>query len=208
MTTIAIIDYGAGNLDSVVRALEECGATGVPTVDPDTILKAHGIILPGVGAFKSSMERLVSTGLIDILETKVLERKTPFLGICLGMHLLATVGYEPEETPGLGWIAGSVEKLAPCGPNERLPHVGWNGVAYREGQPLFQGLCPDTDFYFVHSYAFRPENPEDIAATTPYCTGFVSALSRGNIHAVQFHPEKSQKPGFAVLKNFISLLPC
>ncbi len=205
MKRVALIDYGAGNLGSMRRALEECGAHAVPTADPAVVLSADAVVLPGVGAFQNAMRRLGALGLIEAVTRKVVERQAPFLGVCLGMQLLAGYGFEPEKTPGLGWIEGIVDRLSPCAADERIPHVGWNEVHFRPDAPLFRGLEPGVDFYFVHSYSLRPRHARVVTATTPFCGGFVSAIGMENVHGVQFHPEKSQKPGFTVLKNFLSL---
>lgn len=138
------------------------------------------------------------------MSEQVMGRQIPFLGICLGMQLLATVGTEVSETAGLGWIDAQVRLLL-AQPGERIPHVGWNEVVPAADFPLFKGLTPGCDFYFVHSYALWPDRDEDVAATTPYAGGFVSAVHRGNVFGVQFHPEKSQKAGFTVLRNFLAL---
>ncbi len=200
--TVAIVDYGMGNLDSVMRAFEEVGAKACVTDQAPEIEAADFIVLPGVGAFPDAMRRIRDRGLEKVLEDQVLGEKAPFLGICLGMQLLATVGLEGVETPGLGWIDGSVRRFVPTAEDRRIPHVGWNEVTPVGSPALFDGIAPGTDFYFVHSYHFDGA-PPDVVATTPYCGGFASVVGRDNIHAVQFHPEKSQRHGLRLLQNFL-----
>ena len=205
MKTVAIIDYGMGNLDSVARAVEECGGTPLVTNNiPDLEIATH-IILPGVGAFPDAMNQLRQLSMDTALREQVLEYKIPFLGICLGMQVMATKGTEGGETEGLGLIEGTVKRLNPESHDTRIPHVGWNEVHYVRSSPLFEGISTGKDFYFVHSYHFYCSDENNIIARTPYCGGFTSAISKGNIFGTQFHPEKSQKVGFQVLKNFISI---
>jgi glutamine amidotransferase len=201
---VAIVDTGLCNLDSIARAIEECGGKPLVTEDPGDREHAARIVLPGVGAFPEAMDRLRSRGLDMALSEQVIGREIPFLGVCLGMQLMATLGTEVRETAGLGWIDGEVSLLQ-AGPGERIPHIGWNEVEPTAGSPLFQGIAPGRDFYFVHSYVLRPTRDEDVAAVTPYAGGFVSAVHRDNVFGVQFHPEKSQQVGFAVLRNFLAL---
>lgn len=204
MSYVAIIDTGLCNLDSISRAIEECGGNPRVTDDPDDLARAARIVLPGVGAFPEAMARLRARGLDVELREQVLERHIPLLGICLGMQLLGTTGTEVRPTAGLDFIAGDVT-LLDVGPGERLPHIGWNEVWQTDDSPLLDGIDPERDFYFVHSYALRPAHQEDIAARTPYGGGFVSAVHRDNIYGVQFHPEKSQQAGFAVIRNFLAV---
>jgi imidazole glycerol-phosphate synthase subunit HisH len=200
----AIVDTGLCNLDSIARAIEDCGGRPFVTEDPRDLERAARIVLPGVGAFPEAMTRLRSRGLDVALSEQVIGRKIPFLGVCLGMQLMATLGTEVRETAGLGWIDGEVCLLG-VRAGERIPHIGWNEVEPTTGSPLFRGIASGRDFYFVHSYVLRPTRDEDVAAFTPYGGGFVSAVSRANVHGVQFHPEKSQQVGFAVLRNFLAL---
>jgi len=204
VSRVAIVDTGCCNLDSIARAIEECGGNPFVTDHPAGLERAARIVLPGVGAFPEAMARLRSCGLDVALTEQVMGRQIPFLGICLGMQLVATLGTEAGETAGLGWIDAQV-RLLQAQPGERIPHIGWNEVLPVADCPLFKGLTPGLDFYFVHSYALRPDRDEDVAATTPYAGGFVSAVHRGNVFGVQFHPEKSQKAGFTVLRNFLAL---
>jgi glutamine amidotransferase len=201
---VAIVDTGLCNLDSIARAIEDCGGKPLVSDDPRDLEHAARIVLPGVGAFPEAMARLRSRGLDVALSEQVIGREIPFLGVCLGMQLMATRGTEGRETAGLGWIEGEVSLLQ-AGPGERIPHIGWNDVEPSADSPLFRGITPGRDFYFVHSYVLNPTRDEDIAAVTPYSGGFVSAVHRGNLFGVQFHPEKSQQAGFAVLSNFLAL---
>lgn len=203
MNTV-IVDYGMGNLGSVRRALEECGAKPRVSSEPAELEGAAFVVLPGVGAFGDGMRHLAARGL-DAAIRKAAAAGTPVLGICLGMQLLADRGFEGGENKGLGLISGEVRRLVPDVPGIRIPHVGWNEVSPRAGSALFEGIPGRSDFYFVHSYAFRPARAEDAAATTPYCGGFVSAVARENVFGVQFHPEKSSKRGFMLLRNFLKV---
>ena len=205
MTRVAIVDYGMGNLDSVARAVEECGGVPVVTGRAADIGSANRIILPGVGAFPDGMRNLKERSLDKILHEQVAGKGIPLLGICLGMQLLATRGWEGGETAGLGWIDGEVRRLQPGEGNTRIPHVGWNEVFAIRESPLFRGIPEGKDFYFVHSYHFLCDDDRDVLARTPYCGGFVSAIGRGSVFGVQFHPEKSQRAGFQVLRNFLGV---
>jgi glutamine amidotransferase len=206
LKSVAIVDYGMGNLHSVRRAFEECGADAVVTDERRVLERAAAIVLPGVGAFAAGMRNLRERGLDEVLTEQVLDREIPFLGLCLGMQLLASSSCEGGETPGLGWIDASVERLEPADRLERVPHVGWNEVHPSGESPLFAAVEPGSDFYFVHSYHVACRVSTTAAAVTPYCGGFVSAVTRdGHIFGLQFHPEKSQKAGLRVLGNFLAL---
>lgn len=198
---VAIVDYGLCNLDSIARAIEEVGGDPVVTEQADDIIGATRVIIPGVGAFPDAMRRLRQLGLDRVLTERVRDEGIPLLGVCLGMQILAELGTEVESCHGLGWIPGSVHRFVPVA-GERIPHVGWNEV-HHAGHPLFEGVRPGCDFYFVHSFRFHPADPADAVATTPYCGGFPSVVARGAVVGVQFHPEKSQKAGFRVLSNFL-----
>jgi imidazole glycerol-phosphate synthase subunit HisH len=203
--TVLVIDYGMGNLGSVKRALEECGANVLISDDPQDIPKAERMILPGVGAFPDGMANLRQRGWIEGIKAAVFEREVPLLGVCLGMQLLVEIGHEGEETSGLGLIPGSVQRLHPDRPSARIPHVGWNEVHVTQDNPLFKGIATGSDFYFVHSYHVAVQQAKNAIATTPYCGGFVSALmATPRIFGAQFHPEKSSKPGFQLLRNFLA----
>jgi glutamine amidotransferase len=205
MKKVVITDYGMGNLDSVARAVQECGGDPLISHKAEDFEEAHYIILPGVGAFTTGMNHLSASGLNEILREQVINQGIPFLGICLGMQLLAKKGLEGGETQGLGWIEGEVKRLEPDTPDIRIPHVGWNEVMFNKPSPLFDGITTGKDFYFVHSYHFSCKHPQEAIAHTPYCGNFVSAVNKDNIFGVQFHPEKSQRLGFQVITNFLAL---
>lgn len=177
----------------------------VVTDDPEELDRADRIVLPGVGAFEDAMRNLRDRGLDEALAKAVLAEGAPLLGICLGMQLLAERGTEGTETPGLGFVAGVVARLEPTATDRRIPHVGWNEVHEQRPSTLLQGIPRDADFYFVHSYHVRCNDRDDVAAMTPYCGGFSSVIERRNIFGTQFHPEKSQRHGFALLKNFLAV---
>lgn len=200
-----IIDYGMGNLLSVQRAFEKCGSDAVIIDNPLELRNAEHIVLPGVGAFPDAMDNLIKDGWIEELNRAILEKETPILGICLGMQLLAERGYEVRECAGLGYVPGEIVLLEQTGAQERIPHVGWNEIEKRCDIPLFAGVADGTNYYFVHSYHFRVRNEENIAAVTPYCGEFVSVVVKDNIVGTQFHPEKSQKAGFKLIKNFLKM---
>lgn len=204
MKQVAIINYGMGNVDSVFRAVEECGGNPVITRHERQIVEADFVILPGVGAFGDGIASIRSFHLDEIMAEAVLGKKAPFLGICLGMQMLASKGYEFGEHTGLGWIDGEVLEFVPDKPDTRIPHVGWNEVHFDQSCPLFNGLSQGKDFYFVHSFHFECQSKKNEMAHTPYCGEFTSAVAADNIFGVQFHPEKSQKVGFQILKNFLS----
>ena len=199
---IAIVDYGMGNVTSVRNALALLGAEGVVTARSEDLERATHIIFPGVGAFSDGMREVRERGLIPLLEKEVLEKKKPFLGICLGMQLLASTGEEGGETKGFGFIPGRTRLLKADG--LRLPHIGWNDISIVPQCPLFSGI-ESRDFYFVHSYVVEPSDMGATAATCTYGETFAAAVQKDNIFGVQFHPEKSQKSGLAVLHNFINL---
>jgi len=200
----AIVDYGLCNIDSVVRAVEECGAEAVVTSEPAGLARGSCVILPGVGAFGDAMTLLEQRGLVDPLRELVLEQGVPFLGICLGMQLMGTRGEEGGDRKGLGLVPGVVTRLVPDAADTRIPHIGWNEVHYAGAPSLFTGIPSGKDFYFVHSYHFRTEQPAASLGRTPYCGGFTSVVQGGPaMFGVQFHPEKSQRVGKQLLKNFL-----
>ncbi|WP_293751046.1 imidazole glycerol phosphate synthase subunit HisH [uncultured Paraglaciecola sp.] len=201
---VAIINYGMGNLGSVRRAFEDLGAETIIASTPDDLLKVDKIVLPGVGAFTQGMARLSAEGWVPALHNAVINRKTPILGICLGMQMLATQGYEGGQTEGLGFIPGEIQKLDNLGCKLRLPHVGWNEVYYPSVGEIFACINSATDFYFVHSYAFVPDSEEYIRAIVNYGTEIVAAIQKSHIFGCQFHPEKSSKAGRQLLKNFLN----
>ncbi len=205
---VALIDYGAGNLHSVHNALKAAGTDAVEvTADPAVLRRCERIVLPGVGSFRSCAEGLRNcTGLIAALEDRVLGERVPFLGICVGMQLLATRGYEHGETPGLDWIGGDVLPVERTDEAIKVPHMGWNDVALlphaRQHPVLREG-----EAYFLHSYHFVADDGQDVAAMTDHGGGIVAAVSRDNIAGVQFHPEKSQRYGIAMLRRFLDWQP-
>jgi glutamine amidotransferase len=202
---VAVVDYGMGNVDSVVRAIEECGATAVLARSAKDFEGVTRIVLPGVGSFAAAMRNLQQRELVPALTDCVLGNGIPFLGICLGMQLLANIGYEGGETQGLGWIDGEIHRLASNGNGERIPHVGWNTVNILNDCPLLRGIPHGKDFYFVHSYTLRCKEPRQIVARTEYCGGFPSIVAKEHIFGVQFHPEKSQRLGLQLLRNFLAV---
>ena len=198
---IAVVDYGAGNLRSVARALAAAGATAVEiTGDPARIAGAARIVLPGVGAFAQCITALRgAAGIEPALAEAVLARGTPFLGICVGMQLLATEGHEHGVHQGLGWLPGTVTRLTPDDPALKIPHMGWNRVIAANDSGEAQG-----DAYFVHSYRFDPDEAGEVRATSDHGGVFPAIVARGNITGVQFHPEKSQAYGLAFLKRWLA----
>ena len=198
--SLALIDYGAGNLHSVHNALKAAGAGDVHvTADPDIVVKADRIVLPGVGAFAHCMEALSAIdGMVAAMEQRVRVDAIPFLGICVGMQLLADAGVEHGTTRGLGWISGTVRAIAPA-IDLKIPHMGWNDVVPTQGAPLIEA----GEAYFLHSYHFDATDDADVLATTDHGGRLVAAVGRHNIMGVQFHPEKSQAYGINFLKRFL-----
>ena len=211
---ILVIDYGSGNLRSAAKALERVaasvapGATVAVSDDPAAVAPADRIVLPGVGAFADCRRGLYAVpGMVEALTRTVREGGRPFLGICVGMQLMATVGREHGDHPGLGWIAGEVLPI-PVRPGLKVPHMGWNSLeCLRPGHPLFAGVPTGSHAYFVHSYHFRPQDRGDRLAVVDYGGPLVAAVARGNLAGVQFHPEKSQAAGLAFLANFLRWRP-
>jgi len=214
MSIVALIDYGSGNLRSAEKALARAAeehSTGheiVVTADPALAASAERIVLPGVGAFADCMAGLKALpGMVEALREAVLGRGVPFLGICVGMQLLAEVGREFGDHPGLGWINGDVVKMTPADPALKIPHMGWNELSFPRPHALFAGLDPGAHVYFVHSYIIRPADPGQVLATADYGGAFAAAVGRDNIVGTQFHPEKSQAAGLALLGNFLRWTP-
>lgn len=205
---VAIVNYGMGNLSSVRRALEDIGAEAYIANHPAAIYEANRIVLPGVGAFAEGMECLSNAGWVSALHEVVTQQRKPMLGICLGMQMLASVGHEGGLSTGLGFVPGQVKRLDSIGCKLRIPHVGWNEVSCRTNDLIFDGIPDASDFYFVHSYAFVPENDEHLIATTSYDCDVAAVVRNGNVFGCQFHPEKSSKAGRQFLKNFMSYSPC
>ena len=200
---VCILDYGSGNVRSVSNLITHLGYEGVVSNQPDDITQATHLILPGVGAFGAAMEKIRERLPLELLEQEVLTHRKPFLGICVGMQVLADTGYEFGEHTGLGWIPGEVRELDTQG--EVLPHIGWNDITLRKPCPLSEGLGEVRDFYFVHSYAFTPQSEDCVMATTEYGTQFPAIIQRANLYGVQFHPEKSQKAGQRLISKYLEL---
>lgn len=201
---IAVVDYGMGNLRSVANAFEAIGAPVRVTSRPQDLEEAERIVLPGVGAFGEAIGRLREIGMVDAMHKAVVEAKKPFLGICLGMQLLAERSFEHGEHPGLGWIPGCVRRIEPRDPTLRVPHVGWNSVTTRGASGLFRGLPHDPAFYFVHSFWFDVEDSAAVVGTCDYGGQLVAAVCRDHVFGTQFHPEKSHHAGLTLLKNFVA----
>ena len=200
---IAIIDYDAGNIKSVEKALISLGQEVCVSRDADEILQADKVILPGVGAFGDAMEKLHRYGLVDVIR-KVVEKKTPFLGICLGLQLLFERSDEASGVEGLGILKGEVLKI-PAAEGLKIPHMGWNSLQLKHNGKLFQNLGEETYVYFVHSYYLKAEDPSIVKATTEYGVSIDASVEQENVFACQFHPEKSSDAGLQILKNFIEL---
>ncbi len=200
---IAIIDYDAGNLKSVEKALLHLGEECIVTRVPEEIRQADKVILPGVGAFGEAMEKLHHYGLVEVIR-EVAAKGTPFLGICLGLQLLFRSSDESPEVEGLGILDGEIVAIPPK-KDFKIPHMGWNSLKIKEGAKLFQGISQDSYVYFVHSFYLKADKEEDVAATTDYIVPIHASVERGNVFACQFHPEKSGDTGLQILKNFCNL---
>ena len=203
--TLALIDYGAGNLRSVANALRAAGADDVVvTTDAGMVRAADRIVLPGVGAFAASMAALKALpGMVEALDETVQAAGRPFLGICVGMQMMATAGEEFGRHEGLDWIPGTVSKLEPGDADARVPHMGWNDVALTHAHPLVE----PGEAYFLHSFAFAADDARDLLATTDHGGPVTAAIARDNMVGVQFHPEKSQAYGLALLERFLKWHP-
>jgi imidazole glycerol-phosphate synthase subunit HisH len=213
----AIIDYGSGNLRSAAKAFERAaherglGETIFVTADPDVVRQAERIVLPGVGAFRDCRDGLKSiAGMWDVVDEQVRERGKPFLGICVGMQLMASRGLEHGESHGFGWIPGDVARIEPADPGLKVPHMGWNTLEARKPHPLIEGLRLGPEglhAYFVHSYQLAPADPADLLAVTDYGGPVTAVVGRDNMAGTQFHPEKSQSLGLALIGNFLAWRP-
>lgn len=214
MQSVALIDYGSGNLRSAEKALLKA-ASGLSreqsitvTNDPAVVLAADRIVLPGVGAFAACMERVSSyDGLVEAMTEAAMLMATPFLGVCVGMQLLATRGLEFGETAGFGWIPGDVKRINPGDPALKVPHMGWNSLDGAADQALFAGLAEGAHMYFTHSFALYADEASDVAAWTTHGERITAAVQRGNVAGSQFHPEKSQAAGQRFLANFLEWRP-
>ena len=201
---VCIVDYGSGNVRSVYNIFKNFHGDVKLSNEPTDIENATHIVLPGVGAFGASMAKVKGLPVFDAITRQVLEKKKWYLGICVGMQILADEGFEHGHHQGLGWISGSVKKLDSQG--LKLPHVGWNNFeTLNEACPLFKNITPQMDFYYVHSYAFEAKDSSHAGASCSYGSIFTPAVWKENIFGVQFHPEKSQKAGIRLLENFLSL---
>lgn len=200
---IAIIDYDAGNLKSVEKALVSLGEDCIVTRDAENILGADKVILPGVGAFGDAMEKLHRFGLVEVIR-KVAAAGTPFLGICLGLQLLFRSSDESPGVEGIGLLDGEIVSIPPK-EGYKIPHMGWNSIEIKEGARVFQGIENQSYVYFVHSYYLKADHPEDVAATTDYIVPIHASVEHGNVFACQFHPEKSGDVGLQILRNFCDL---
>jgi glutamine amidotransferase len=215
--TVAVIDYGSGNLHSAAKALERAAREGGSnekievTNDPEKIRRADRVVLPGVGAFADCKEGLDAVpGMIEAMTEAVQKNGKPFFGICVGMQLLAERGRENKVTDGLGWIKGEVDKIAPADKALKIPHMGWNTLETKRAHALFDGIdlgAGGLHAYFVHSYQLNPADERDLLAASNYGGPITAAIARGNIAGSQFHPEKSQKLGLALLANFLRWKP-
>ena len=215
--TVAIIDYGSGNLHSAAKAFERAARSMenpekiVVTRDPDTVFRADRIVLPGVGAFADCRKGLDSlNGMVDAMTEAVRDKARPFFGICVGMQLLATQGKEYVTTPGLDWISGDVEKIVPRDENLKIPHMGWNTLDLVREHPVLERLPlgeKGRHAYFVHSYQLKPANENDVLARADYGGPLTAIVGKDTVIGTQFHPEKSQRFGLALISNFLKWKP-
>lgn len=214
---VAIIDYGSGNLRSATKAFERAaGQAGIPaeidlTDDADRVRTADRIVLPGVGAYADCRAGLDAVpGMVEAIEEAVVSKARPFLGICVGMQLMSDRGLEKTVTKGFGWIAGDVKEIKPNDPSLKIPQIGWNTIHVKHSHPLFQGIPTGPDgmhAYFVHSYHLDARHQEDVLAVADYGGSVTAAVERGNLAGTQFHPEKSQMLGLALIANFLRWKP-
>lgn len=211
--TVAIIDYGSGNLHSAEKTFQRMSREGageaiVVTSDAEAVRRADRIVLPGVGAYPDCRAGLDAVpGMVEALEERAAKGGAPFLGICVGMQLMATLGREYRETPGLGWIPGEVTALEPNDDGLKIPHMGWNELTLGDAHPLFAGIEPGAHAYFVHSFQLRPREPSQRLAHVAYGEMITAAVGRGNLAGTQFHPEKSQETGLRLIANFLEWAP-
>jgi glutamine amidotransferase len=210
--TVAIVDYGSGNLHSAQKAFERAardrGETIIVTSDPDVVRHADRIVLPGVGAFADCRRGLDKVaGMVSAMEEVVNRGGRPFLGICVGMQLLATRGLEHGEVAGLGWLDGDVVEISPADSSLKVPHMGWNTLDPKRDHPLLNGIGSEGHAYFVHSYHFQPRDQQAVVAETDYGSPLAAIVGRDNIVGTQFHPEKSQAVGLKLIGNFLDWRP-
>ena len=206
---VTIVDYNSGNISSVINSFTEVAKGTVNlevTSDLNKIKSSDKVVLPGQGSFKSCIDALNSiNGLTDTLDEFVINKKKPLFGICVGLQMFADVGYEETETKGLGWISGKVSKIDNKNGKYKLPHIGWNQINIVKDSKIFKDVENNSHMYFVHSYEFIPEDKDVISATTDYSSKVVCSVEKDNIFGTQFHPEKSDKIGLKIIKNFINL---
>tara|TARA_Y100000591_G_scaffold294734_1_gene283534 strand:- start:88 stop:714 length:627 start_codon:yes stop_codon:yes gene_type:complete len=206
---VTIVDYKSGNISSVINSFQAVAEDNINinvTEDLNQIKSSDKIVLPGQGSFKSCVDALNNiNGLVDTLKDFALVSKKPLLGICVGLQMFADVGYEEAETKGLGWIPGKVSKIDNKNGNFKLPHIGWNEIEFLKNSKIFNGIENKSHMYFVHSYEFIPEDKSVISAMVEYSTKIVCSVEKENLFGTQFHPEKSDKVGLKVIKNFINL---
>lgn len=200
---IAIIDYDAGNIKSVEKALQALGEEAVITRDPEILRKADKLILPGVGAFKDAMDKIRGYGLESVIKEQI-EKKVPFLGICLGLQLLFEESEENPGVEGLGILKGKIVRI-PDGDGLKVPQIGWNSLHFKNNGTLFEGIKEGAYVYFVHSYYLQVKEPEIVTAETEYGVTIHASVQKDNVFACQFHPEKSSDVGMQILKNFINI---
>lgn len=205
---VGIINIGMGNLGSVHKAFDDIGAEVLVANHPAVLYEVNRIVLPGVGAFSEGMKNIRQGGWLDPLNELVMHQKKPLLGICLGMQMLASIGEEGGETEGLNFIPGKVKRIDALGCRLRIPHMGWNEVRYSTNDVMFAGIPESSDFYFVHSFAFAPDKPENLVATVEYGCLLAAAIRKEHVFGCQFHPEKSSKAGRQLLINFMNYIPC
>lgn len=209
---VALVDYDSGNLHSAEKAFalmgRELGATVTVTADPAVVAAADRVVLPGDGAFPACREALAAVpGMVEALEEAVMERGVPFMGICVGMQMLADIGHEYRDTLGLGWIGGEIEAIRPSDPGLKVPHMGWNDLEILHPHPVLEGIRTGDHAYFVHSWQFRARDPETLVARVDYGGPVTAIVAQDNIIGTQFHPEKSQDVGLRIIRNFLGWWP-
>ena len=206
---VTIVDYKSGNISSVINSFQAVAQNKINinvTEDLNQIKSSDKIVLPGQGSFKSCVDALNNiSGLVDTLKDFAIVNKKPLLGICVGLQMFADVGYEEAETKGLGWIPGKVSKIDNKNGKYKLPHIGWNEIEFMKNSKIYDGIENKSHMYFVHSYEFIPEDKSVISATVDYSTRVVCSIEKENLFGTQFHPEKSDKLGLQIIKNFINL---